>query len=67
MMTVLAWGNSLNDMFANVSIAKKGLAKMALTGCIAGPMFNMYLGLGASTLKNTLEGVANPFKFNLDI
>jgi len=47
-LTVLAWGNSLGDMVANVSIAKNGHARMAIAGCFAGPMFNMLIGQGLS-------------------
>jgi sodium/potassium/calcium exchanger 6 len=47
---VLAWGNSSGDMMANITIAKKGFAEMAITGCYAGPLFNLLMGLGLSTL-----------------
>ena len=50
-LTVLAWGNSIGDLIANVSISKKGYGEMALTGCIAAPLFNLLLGLGVSSLK----------------
>jgi len=33
-----------------VSIAKSGFGEMALTGCIAGTVFNLMLGLGITTL-----------------
>ena len=49
-LTVLAWGNSIGDLMANTSIAKKGFVEMALTGCYASPLFNVLLGLGLSTL-----------------
>jgi len=50
-ITVLAWGNSVGDMMANSAIARKGFAKMAMTGCIAGPLFNLFFGLGISLFK----------------
>lgn len=50
-LTVLAWGNSIGDFIANTSIAKKGFAEMALTGCFAAPLFNNVLGLGFSALR----------------
>ncbi len=49
-LTVLSWGNSLGDVVASVTIAKKGFGEMALTGCIAGPVFNLMFGLGITTL-----------------
>jgi len=45
-LTVLAWGNSVADLSANVAMARKGLANMAMTACFAGPVFNILIGLG---------------------
>mmetsp|Transcript_14483 Transcript_14483/g.29268 ORF Transcript_14483/g.29268 Transcript_14483/m.29268 type:complete len:654 (-) Transcript_14483:396-2357(-) len=45
-LTILAWGNSMADLAANVTMAKKGLANMAMTACFAGPVFNILIGLG---------------------
>jgi len=45
-LTVLAWGNSIGDLSANLTMARKGLANMAMTACFAGPVFNILLGLG---------------------
>ena len=50
-LTLLSWGNSIGDAFASVAISKKGFGEMALTGCIAGPVFNLLLGLGLTCLK----------------
>ena len=49
-LTVLSWGNSLGDYFASISISKRGFGEMAITGCMAGPVFNLMLGLGLTTL-----------------
>eukprot|EP00980_Cylindrotheca_fusiformis_P004391 scaffold925_cov129-Cylindrotheca_fusiformis.AAC.44 len=45
-LTVLAWGNSMADLSANITMARKGLANMAMTACFAGPVFNILVGLG---------------------
>mmetsp|Transcript_50394 Transcript_50394/g.56229 ORF Transcript_50394/g.56229 Transcript_50394/m.56229 type:complete len:123 (+) Transcript_50394:1940-2308(+) len=45
-LTILAWGNSVGDLSANITMARKGLANMAMTACFAGPVFNILLGLG---------------------
>lgn len=45
-LTVLAFGNSLQDLVANVTLSKKGLSTMATTACFAGPIFNLCIGLG---------------------
>jgi sodium/potassium/calcium exchanger 6 len=53
-LTILSWGNSLGDSIASCSIAKKGFGEMALTSCIAGPVFNLMMGLGLATFKNNM-------------
>jgi sodium/potassium/calcium exchanger 6 len=45
-ITILAWGNSSQDMIANMTVAKKGLSAMAITASFAGPVFNILIGLG---------------------
>ncbi|CAI9102262.1 OLC1v1000503C1 [Oldenlandia corymbosa var. corymbosa] len=47
-MTVLAWGNSIGDLVADVALAKAGQPAMAMAGCFACPMFNMLFGLGTA-------------------
>jgi len=47
-LTVLAWGNSVGDLFSNTSVAKQGLGEMAIAGCYGGPVFNILVGLGLS-------------------
>lgn len=63
-ITLLAWGNSVGDMMANQAVAKKGFARMALTGCFAGPLFNLLLGLGLSLVIQKLNGIP-PQKFEI--
>lgn len=45
-LTVLAWGNSIGDLVADVAVARAGQPAMAMAGCFAGPMFNMLVGFG---------------------
>lgn len=49
-LTVLAWGNSLGDLVADVSVAKGGEPRMAVAATFAGPLFNLLVGLGVSLL-----------------
>lgn len=44
-LTVLAFGNSSQDLIANVSLSKKGLSIMATTACFAAPIFGLCVGL----------------------
>jgi sodium/potassium/calcium exchanger 6 len=43
-LTVLAWGNCLGDMSADVAMTKKGFGEMAITATVAGPIFNVMIG-----------------------
>lgn len=45
-MTVLAFGNSMGDIVADIAAAKAGRSNMALTACFGGPVFNLLIGLG---------------------
>ncbi|EJK73963.1 hypothetical protein THAOC_04391 [Thalassiosira oceanica] len=45
-LTLLALGNASQDMIADLTLARKGLETMAITGCLAGPIFNFCVGLG---------------------
>ncbi|XRB15110.1 sodium/calcium exchanger membrane region domain-containing protein [Pseudoscourfieldia marina] len=47
-LTVLAWGNSVGDLVADVAIARSGEPNMAVAGCYAGPMFNLLVGMGGA-------------------
>ena len=49
-LTVLAMGNSLGDMAADLAVARSGSPNMAVTACYAGPVFNILIGLGAGFL-----------------
>jgi len=50
-LTLLSWGNSVGDVFTSIAISKKGMGEMAITGCLAGPIFNIMLGAGVTTFK----------------
>ena len=62
-LTLLAWGNSMDDYFIDYSISKRGKGSMAITGVFGGQLFNLLIGLGGSLFRNTLSN--GPISFNL--
>jgi len=54
-LTFLAWGNCLGDLSADVAMAKQGFGEMAITGCMAGPVFNVLVGMGLSMVFKFLN------------
>ena len=60
-LTLVAIGNCLGDMTADVAMTKKGFGEMAITATMAGPVFNLNMGLGlamtAVFLTNDIEKV----------
>jgi len=45
-LTVLAWGNSISDLIADVAIAKQGFPRMGFSACFGGPLLNLLIGIG---------------------
>jgi len=68
-LTILAWGNSMADLSANMTMARKGLANMAMTACFAGPVFNILIGLslGFSALSAHTGVLERPVVLNPSI
>ena len=60
-LTLLAAGNSVGDLMANLAISKMGLGELAVIGCTAGPLFNLLLGLAISLTKITAVHGSQPF------
>jgi Ca2+/Na+ antiporter len=65
-LTILAWGNSVGDLVANTAVARDGLERMAMTGCYAGPAFNLLVGCGVSFTVSCASLYPKPFPIHFD-
>jgi sodium/potassium/calcium exchanger 6 len=54
--TALAWGETVPDLVAVVSLARGGQGTMAVAACFGGPVFNLLVSMGAPIL---FAGVAH--------
>eukprot|EP00250_Pteridium_aquilinum_P029632 c39870_g1_i1 orf=37-2016(+) len=61
-LTVLAWGNCIGDLVADLALACGGRegVQIAISGCYAGPLFNMLVGLGLSLVIACWRSDPNP-------
>lgn len=62
-LTILAWGNCLGDMSADVAMTKKGFGEMAITATIAGPVFNTLIGMSLSNFASYIKNISQPNEY----
>jgi sodium/potassium/calcium exchanger 6 len=56
-LTLLAWGNSIQDTVTNLTMTRHGFPRMAVGACFGGPLLNLLIGVGlASIIKFISEG-----------
>ncbi|XP_077417582.1 mitochondrial sodium/calcium exchanger protein isoform X2 [Vanacampus margaritifer] len=54
-LTLLAWGNSIGDCFSDITLARQGYPRMAISACFGGIIFNMLLGVGLGCLVQRIK------------
>ncbi|KAM6931122.1 mitochondrial sodium/calcium exchanger protein isoform 1-T1 [Xenentodon cancila] len=58
-LTLLAWGNSIGDCFSDITIARQGYPRMAISACFGGIIFNMLFGVGLGCLLQMIKTQSN--------
>ena len=66
-LTILAWCNSIGDLFINISVAIQGLGDMAIAGCYGGPVFDILIGLGTALTYATIQSYPQSYHIQLDL
>ncbi|KAL5037831.1 hypothetical protein RTP6_005203 [Batrachochytrium dendrobatidis] len=54
-LTLFALGNSIGELVTNIQIARMGYPTMAIGACYGGPMLNIVLGVGVSSLYMVIK------------
>ncbi|XP_077600521.1 mitochondrial sodium/calcium exchanger protein-like [Stigmatopora nigra] len=54
-LTLLAWGNSIGDCFSDITLARQGYPRMAISACFGGIIFNMLFGVGLGCLVQRIK------------
>ncbi|XP_077016032.1 mitochondrial sodium/calcium exchanger protein isoform X2 [Tamandua tetradactyla] len=54
-LTLLAWGNSIGDVFSDLTLARQGYPRMAFSACFGGIIFNILVGVGLGCLLQILR------------
>ncbi|KAK8791934.1 hypothetical protein WA158_005311 [Blastocystis sp. Blastoise] len=58
-VTILSWGTGANDLVSDVTLAKQGYPEMSITACFAGPLFNIYVGMGSGMVSSIINSGEN--------
>jgi len=64
-ITLLAWGNCVDNVFATIGLAKAGEFAVALTGIYAAPMFDMFGNGFILLILASMRGGSTPFVMSL--
>ncbi|KAK7087992.1 mitochondrial sodium/calcium exchanger protein-like [Littorina saxatilis] len=63
-LTLLAWGNSIGDLIADLAMARQGYPRMGISACFGGPLFNLLLGIG---IPFTIACIKNNGTYHLQV
>lgn len=64
-MAILGIGNSFVDLFIDMALSSQGFEVMAITGVIAGHLFNFLFGFGIAFASKILSPVTREAKFHI--
>jgi len=65
-LTVLALGNSVGDLIADLAVARTGQARMAVATCFGSPLLNDILGLGIALTLTCAQDYPRPFRSHIN-
>uniref|UniRef100_A0A0N5CB02 Sodium/potassium/calcium exchanger 6 n=1 Tax=Strongyloides papillosus TaxID=174720 RepID=A0A0N5CB02_STREA len=63
-LTILAWSNSVGDLFSDMAVAKAGYPRMGISAAIGGPLFNIFIGFGLPFTIGSIQGKYISLKFS---
>uniref|UniRef100_A0A0K0ELY2 Sodium/calcium exchanger membrane region domain-containing protein n=1 Tax=Strongyloides stercoralis TaxID=6248 RepID=A0A0K0ELY2_STRER len=63
-LTILAWSNSVGDLFSDMAVAKAGYPRMGISAAIGGPLFNILIGFGLPFTIGVIQGKNISLKFS---
>ncbi|XP_019850914.1 PREDICTED: sodium/potassium/calcium exchanger 6, mitochondrial-like [Amphimedon queenslandica] len=62
-VTLLAWGNCIEDTVTNLTMARRGFPRMAIGACVGGPLLNLLIGVGLASVVRIIKD--RTLEFNL--
>uniref|UniRef100_A0A8C5L5Q9 Mitochondrial sodium/calcium exchanger protein n=2 Tax=Jaculus jaculus TaxID=51337 RepID=A0A8C5L5Q9_JACJA len=65
-LTLLAWGNSIGDVFSDFTLARQGYPRMAFSACFGGIIFNILVGVGLGCLLQIIRSHVSEVKLEPD-
>jgi sodium/potassium/calcium exchanger 6 len=54
-LTLIAWSNSVGDLVNDLTVARQGYPRMAISACFGGPLFSEWLLLFISSVNLIIQ------------